>query len=169
MVKYIWIISLVIYGILALILIINLREKNNFIKNAFVILFSLLIITFLIYNQQIINAGISFFVRFVYFPTFDSYTLMMFLTLCILLYNILDEKVDNKFKVVNYVFSSLLIVCYVVFMTMKVDIFSYNSLYSSPSLVWLRISTRIFCIWLLILMLMKYCEGFKHKRWCLWW
>jgi len=169
MTRYIGIISLIIYSILVLILIFNLKEKNNFIRNAFIILFSLVVITFLVYNQEIINEGLRFFVRFIYFPTFNSYLVMILLTVCGLLYSIFSESLSNKFKVINYVFSSFLIVTYIIFMTLNVDVSLYNSLYSSSSLVWLRIGTRGFVLWGLILMVVRYLECFKSNRWTLWW
>jgi len=164
MTRYIGIISLIIYSILVLILIFNLKEKNNFIRNAFIILFSLVVITFLVYNQEIINEGLRFFVRFIYFPTFNSYLVMILLTVCGLLYSIFSESLSNKFKVINYVFSSFLIVTYIIFMTLNVDVSLYNSLYSSSSLVWLRIGTRGFVLWGLILMVVRYLECFKSNR-----
>ena len=164
MIKYVGLISLVIYSILALILIINLKEKNIFIKNASVMLFSLLGITFLIYNQGIINEGLKFFIRYIYFPSFNSFVLTIFLTICILVFTLFSEKVSNKFKIINYVFSSLLFIVYIVFMTLKIDVSLYNSLYSYASVSLLRISTRGFSIWIGILLIVKYCECFRSKR-----
>lgn len=163
MIKYIGLISLVIYSILVLILIINLKERNNFIKNAFILLFFLLGICFLVYNQGIINDGLRFFIRYIYFPTSNSFVLTIFLTICILLYSLFSEKLANKFKIINYVFSSLLFVAYIVFMTLNIDMSSYNSLYSNPSLFWIRTSTRVFVIWIVIISIIKYCQFFKKK------
>lgn len=163
MIKYIGLISLVVYSILVLILIINLREKNSFLKNAFIILFTLLAITFLIYNQGIINEGLRFFIRFIYFPTINSYVFMIFLTICCLVYSIFNENLSHKFKIINYSFSCALFVFYIVFMTLNIDISSYNALYSKEALFLLRISTRGFCIWLVILIIVKYFECFRNK------
>jgi len=163
MIKYIGLISLVIYSILVLILIINLKEKNSFIKNAFILLFFLLAVTFLIYNQGIINDGLSFFIRYIYFPTSNSFVLTIFLTICILLYSLFNDKLANKIKIINYVFSSFLFVIYIVFMTLNIDMSLYNSLYSNPSLFLLRISTRSFVIWIVILSIIKYCQFFKCR------
>ena len=163
MVKYIGMISLAIYSVLVLILIVNLKERNNFIKNAFILLFSLLGITYLVYNQGIINEGLKFFIRYIYYPTFNSFVTTIFLTICILLYSLFSEKLANKFKIINYVFSSFLFVTYVVFMTLNINVYSYNSLYTNSSLFWLRISARGFVIWIVVLLLVKYCEYFRSK------
>lgn len=164
MIKYIGIISLVIYSILVVILSINLHKKNIFIKNTAVVLFSLLGVTFLIYNQGIINGCLEFFIRFIYFPTFNSYIMMIFLTICILVYSMLSDKISNKFKITNYIFSSLLFVTYIIFMSLNVNMSSYNSLYSNPSLFWLRASTRCFVIWIFVLLIIKYYNEFGRKR-----
>lgn len=163
MTKYIGLISLVIYSILVLILIINLKERNNFIKNASFLLFFLLGISFLIYNQGIINEGLRFFIRYIYFPTSNSFVLTIFLTICILLYSLFSDRLANKTKIINYVFSSFLFIVYIVFMTLNIDMSSYNSLYSNPSLFWLRIGTRGFVIWMVILVILKYFQFFKKK------
>lgn len=164
MIKYFGIGSFIIYGILILILVINENKQNKIIKYSFLGLFFIASVIFLYFNQEIIDQVLRMLIRYIYFPSFNSYLITIFLTLCVLLYSILSEKMSKIIKIVNYIFSCLLIVTYVIFMMLKVDVSSYNSLYSSISLICIRYSARAFIVWLTVVLSIKYFRSFINER-----
>ena len=162
--KYFGIISLIIYSILVLILVINEKKKSLIIKYSFIVLFFGLSMFFLHFNQTIINYLFKMIIEYIYFPDFTVYLISIFSTLCILIYSIFSEKMCKLNKVINYIFSALLIVSYIKFMTLNVDVSLYNELYSSSSLLWLRIGTRGFLLWIIIMLIIKYFRYFVKNR-----
>lgn len=155
MIKYIGIISFVVYSLLVLILIINIKRKSAIIKFSFGIMFLLLMGLFIYYNQDMLDHIIRFLVRYIYFPSFTSYLITLFLTLIILISSVLSEKFNKKIRVVNYICSSLLIVGYIIFMILNIDISLYSQLYSGASLMCLKYSTRGFIVWMIIIAFIK--------------
>lgn len=165
MIKYIGIISLVIYLILVLILVVNMRKKNKVIKYSFMILLGISFLVLVFSNEIIINNLLKVIINYLYFPEFTAYLATLLTTLAVLVYTIFNEKMYDKIRIINYVFASLLIVSYIMFMLLNIDINSYNALYSSNSLILLRYGTRTFTLWLVVLLNIKYFSYFLNKRW----
>jgi len=165
MVKYVGIISFIIYLILLFILVVNMHRKNKIIKYGFLILFIISIIILVITNDMIVDTFLKLFITYVYYPSFSSYMITLFLTLCILVYSIFNDHINEKIRIVNYVFASLMIISYIIFMLLDIDVNMYSSLYLNSSLICLRYVTRTFIIWLLVLCANKYYRYFVNKRW----
>lgn len=164
MIKYVGISSLIVYILLVFILIINEEKKSKIIKYAFIFLFFLLSMSFLYFNQTIIDQVLRSVIEYIYFPNFVAYLITIFLTLCIFLYSVFNEQMHRKIKIINYIFSGILIVSYIVFMMLNVDVSSYNALYDSTSLICLRCGTRIFLGWMVSILILKYYKCFLKKR-----
>lgn len=165
MIKYIGFLVFLIYSVLLFILVVNMHKKNKVIKYGFIILFITLVIILMLSNEVIINTLLRSMINYLYFPSFTSYIVTVTLSLCILVYSIFNERLPDKIRIINYVFASLMIVSYVIFLMLEVDITSYNSLYNVGSLFCLRYVTRTFTLWVIILLIIKYFRFFLKKRW----
>ena len=76
-------------------------------------------------------------------------------SLIILLYSVYNDKLTNKQRIINYVFASWIIIDYIIFILLKLDVTSYNELYTGTSLTCLRFVTRGFLIWIVVLIISK--------------
>ena len=165
MVKYLGFMVFIIYSILLFILVFNMHKKNNIIKYGSIILFVILLIVLIFSNESIVNTLLTSLVSYIYFPSFTSYVITMVLTLGVLVYSIFNENLCDKVRIINYVFSSLMIVSYVIFLLLEVDVLSYNMLYDGESLLCIRYTTRTFTLWVIIISVIKYFQYFLKKRW----
>ena len=86
------------------------------------------------------------------------------ITIFFFLYNIFKENKSDMERIVNYIFASLIIVAYIIFMLQEVDINSYNALYEEKSLLCLKYISRTFTLWIMILVFIKYFYYFGKKK-----
>ena len=100
-----------------------------------------------------------------YFPSFSTFMLIVLGSLIILLYSVNNDKLPNNMRIVNYVFASWIIIDYIIFILLKLDVTSYIELYSGTSLTCLRFVTRGFTLWIAVLIIMKvYYRYIDDKR-----
>lgn len=156
--------SLFIYFLLMLILVINMHKKNKIIKFIFIAIILAFIAVMLFVNEDIFNSILRLLVEYIYYPTFNNYLITLGIALVILGYSIFNDKLYDKERIINYIFSCLLIVSYIIFMVQGVDIYSYNSLYTGASLICLRYVTRTFILWLIVLFNIRYYRYFLGWR-----
>ena len=86
MVKYIGIMSLVIYLFFLMVLVYNLHKKNKIIKGIFALLIIAFIGILLQYNETVLDNVLSLVVRYIYYPAFATFMVLVFVSLAILLY-----------------------------------------------------------------------------------
>ena len=72
------------------------------------------------------------------------------------MYNVFNDNIPVKKRIINYVFACFIFIGYFVFMLLKVDISSYNSLYEGDSLFCLRYITRTFTLWIITYLSVNY-------------
>ena len=77
--------------------------------------------------------------------------------------NIFNDKINDKRRIVNYIFASFIIVAYIIFMLLNVDINSSTALYQGDSLNCLRYISRTFIIWMIVNALINYFSYFLKK------
>ena len=157
-----------VYLILLIILVLNLSNHSKIIKYSFVLFMISLIIAFFFANEVIMDYIISIVIRYLDFPTFSSIILTVLITMFIFLYSIFRESKSDLERIINYIFASLIIVVYVIFMAKNVDINSYNALYAEDSLLYLKYISRTFTVWMIILLIIKYFKYVVKKEGLLW-
>ena len=155
MVKFIGIISLVIYLFFLMVLVYNLHKKNKIIKGIFALLIIAFIGILLQYNETVLDSVLSLVVRYIYYPNFATFMVLVFVSLGILLYTIFNDKMHVKTRIINYVFSSWIIIAYIIFVLLSLDVTSVLALYSGTSLICLRFVTRGFLVWVVTLVALK--------------
>ena len=153
-----------IYFVLLVVLILNIEEKSKIIKYSFLLFIFTLFIALFFVNELIMDYLISIVIRYIYYPTFSSIILTIVVTMAILLYNVFDDHINSKKRIVNYVFTSFIFIGYILFAVQNIDINSYNALYSGNSLMCLRYITRTFILWMFVLLMIKYFSYFTKKR-----
>ena len=156
--------SIMIYFILLIILVLNIEDKSKIIKYSFLIFILILNAALFIVNEVVMDYIISFAIKYVYFPSFASVLLTLFITTFIFLYNIFKDNIDDKRRIINYIFSSFIFISYIIFMLLDVNINSFNSLYSGNSLICMRYISRTFILWMIVMFGFKYFRYFMKKR-----
>ncbi len=156
--------SIMIYFILLMILVLNIEDKSKIIKYSFLLFMIILLSALFFVNELIMDYIITFFIKYVYFPSFASILLTVFVASFLFLYNIFNDKLKDKRRIINYIFASFIFIAYIVFMLLNVNINSYNSLYSGDSLTCIRYISRTFIIWMICIIGFKYYDFFLKKR-----
>ena len=155
MVKVVGIVSLLFYLVFLIILVTNLNKKNKIIKGIFAVLIIIFLGILLRSNETVLDSVLALIVRYIYFPSFSTFMLIVLGSLIILLYSVYNDKLTNKQRIINYVFASWIIIDYIIFILLKLDVTSYNELYTGTSLTCLRFVTRGFLIWIVVLIISK--------------
>ena len=148
--------TLIVYLILVIILVINLKKNNRIIKFVFLLFFLAMIIMINVYDSSIIDFLIGQILRYIYFPSFYAYILTIIVSFFMLIYTVYDGYMNDKIRIINYIFGSLITLSYVVFLLQKVDTTSVGELYNGNALLCLRYVTRSFLIWLVIMWTWRY-------------
>lgn len=154
---------IIIYLILITILIINLYKKNKYIKYSYLFFFLFTFTIIFCYDLTILDEILYHIIKYIYYPTYYSCVLTILFMIIMFIYTIINKKLSNKEKIINYVFGGLVVISYIIFLTLNIDILEYKLLYSSYSLLCLRLITRSFTIWLIIKGIIKYYNIFRIK------
>ncbi len=156
--------SIMVYFTLLIILVLNIEDKSKIIKYSFLLLLISLLVAFFIANELVMDYLISIIVRFWYYPTFSTIIAIVFVTMILYIYNIFNDNIPEKRRIINYTFGSFIFIGYIMFMLLDVDINSYNSLYESDSLFWIRYIARTFMLWLITDLSMRYFHYIKGGK-----
>ena len=156
--------AIMIYFILLVILILNMEEKSKVIKFSFLLFVVTLFTALFFVNEIVMDYLISIVIRYIYYPTFSSIILTIIVTMGFLLYNVFNDHMNSKKRIVNYVFTSFIFIGYILFAIQNIDINSYNMLYSGNSLMCLRYITRTFILWMFVILMIKYFSYFTKRR-----
>ncbi len=157
------ILSIVIYFILLIILVLNMEDKSKVIKNSFLLFIISLVVALFFVNELIMDFIIGAIIRFFYYPSFTSIIVVLLLTMIVLIYSIYGDDVKDKTRIINYIFACYIFVAYIIFMSLEIDVNSYNALYEGNSLLCLRYISRIFMLWIIVNVLSKYFYYFLKK------
>ena len=155
MVKLIGIFCLIFYLVFLMLLVANLNKQNKVVK----CIFAALIIPFLGIlmksNDTVLDSVLALVVRYIYFPSFATFMLIVLGSLVILLYSVFTDKIPKTMRMINYIYASWIIVAYIIFILLRLDVTSYTELYSGTGLTCLRFITRGFLVWVVTLVCMK--------------
>ena len=157
------ILSIAIYFILLVILVLNVEDKSKVIKNSFLLFIISLVVALFFVNELIMDFIIGAIIRYFYYPSFTSIIVTLLLTMIVLIYSIYGDDVKDKTRIINYIFACYIFVSYVIFMSLEIDINSYNALYEGDSLLCLRYISRTFILWIIVNVLSKYFYYFLKK------
>ncbi len=153
-----------VYFTLLIILVLNIEDKSKIIKYSFLLLMIILLVAFFLTNELVMDYLISIIIRFLYFPTFSTVIAIVFISMIMYIYNIFNDNIPNKRRIINYIFGSFIFIGYIIFMLLDVNINSYNSLYESESLFCIRYITRTFVLWLITDLSMRYFHYIKGGK-----
>lgn len=158
------IIGIIIGLSLLLILIINLKINNKVIKLSFLLFSILFSIILLIFDNTYILELFKFLIQNIWYPNYLVLVSIVLISIIVLIYTLLSKKISIKGKIKNYTLISINYSLYIIFNTMNIDINSYTSLYSTKSLLILRISTITFIIWIIVTIIFKFLDKLKRSR-----
>ena len=156
--------SVMVYFILIIILVLNIDDKSKIIKYSFLLLLISLLVAFFVTNELFMDYLISIIVRFWYYPTFSTIIAIVFITMVLYIYNIFNDNIPDKRRIINYIYGSFIFIGYIIFMLLEVNVNSYNSLYDGDSLLCIRYITRTFILWLVTDLSMRYLHFIKGGK-----
>ncbi len=162
--KYVISLAIMVYFALLIILVLNITDKSKIIKYSFVIFMISLIISLFFINEIVMDYLISLVIRYLYFPTFASILATVVAAIVVFLLNIFHDTNKDKVRIINYIFASFILIAYIIYMTLNIDINSPNALYEGDSLLLLRYISRTGTLWFIISLCIKYYEFFFKKR-----
>lgn len=160
--KYMTLLTILVYCILLLVLVINIYKKNRWVKYISALFTVVFLLTLFVINENFCDQVLFAIIRYIYFPEISSYIVTTLLTSLILFFTIIYDRFSNGIKVVNYTFSFLIIVSYIIFLMLEINVNSYNQLYVGNSLICLRLTTMSFVLWILTLAIVKYFNYLKR-------
>lgn len=164
MTKFIVPVSIIIYFILFIILICNFKEKSKVIKYSFLFFMISLFVSLFFINELVMDFLLSEIIKYIYFPPFSLTILTIVITMIVFLYHVFNDKLDDKIRIINYVFPGFIFVAYIIFMLLNVNINSYNALYDGNSLICIRYISRTFIIWFIVNIVIRYYRHFLRKE-----
>ena len=156
--------SLMVYFTLLIILVINLEDKSKIIKYSFLFFLISLLVVFFFTNELVMDYLISVIIKFLYYPSFSTIIAVVFTTMILYIYNIFNDNIKDKKRIINYIFCSFIFIGYIIFMLLEINIDSYNSLFEGDSLFCLRYITRTFTLWIITILSINYISYLKGDR-----
>lgn len=162
--KYKISIAIMVYFILLIILVLNMEDKSKVIKNSFFVFMVALFVALFFVNEMVMDYIISLVIRYLYFPTFASVIGTLIISMVIFVINIYRDKINDKKRIINYIFASFIFIAYIILMLQDIDINSSTSLYTGDSLKCLRYISRTFVIWMITNALIEYFSYFLKKK-----
>ena len=148
--KYVISLSIMVYFILYTILVLNLTDRSKVIKYSFIVFMLVLITSLFFINEIVMDYLISIVIRYIYFPTFSSILACVIVSIILFLINIIREDINDTLRIINYTFASFIIIAYIIFLSLNINVNSFNNLYSEDSLLCIRYISRTSIIWLII-------------------
>lgn len=162
--KYVISLSIMIYFILYIILVLNLTDKSKIIKYSFVTFMIVLIVSLFFINEIVMDYIISIVIRYLYYPTFSSVLATVIVSIIVFLHNIISDRKSDILRIMNYTFASFIIIAYIIFLSLNVNLNSYNALYSEDSLLCIRYIARTFVIWIMVVAIYKFYLNLNKKE-----
>ena len=148
--KYVISLSIMVYFILYIILVLNLTDKSKVIKYSFITFMLVLVTSLFFINEIVMDYLISIVIRYIFFPTFSSILACVIISIILFLINIMREDINDNLKIINYTFASFIIIAYIIFLSLNININSFNDLYREDSLLCIRYISRTSIIWLIV-------------------
>ena len=151
-----FIISSIILAIsFVFILICNHKLKSKVINISFLILSILFLILIVIFDNNYIYELLKSIITYIWYPNYLLFVSTIFISIIILIYTIFKKKISFLEKIFNYILFGINFSTYIIFLRLDINLDLYSSLYSTPSLVLLRIVSITFIIWVLIILVLK--------------
>lgn len=157
--------------LLFLFLLLNIKKNDLIVKLAFVISFSIFIVTIIFSNFSYVKYCIYYLFKsimnYIYFPSTVIYFLIVIISLILVLISIFSEM-DYYKRVLDISFFSVIYFLFFNFIAVvceyKLDLADKVSLYTNNiSLSIIQITNLVFVIWVLVILFYKLYNYFKNK------
>lgn len=139
-----------------LILFINTKRQNKIVHVAFQIFIFLFLMLLIIFDNNYVLELLKSSITYFTYPSYLLYISTVIITNVIMLYTFVKRDLDIKNKILNYTLFVIIFIAYISFNSLGIDSSLYNSLYTSYSLIFLRLTTITFSLWFVITIGIKY-------------
>ncbi len=147
-----------------LILLLNHTLKNRLLKLVLLLLGFTCFVLILVFDNPYIYQLLRFLIAYFWYPDYLTFVTVILLSVLIFIYTILREKKSLLKKILNYIMFSIAFCTYIIFQRIDINPESYTSLYSSDSLIVMRILTISFAVWILITIIINIIKRGKDEK-----
>lgn len=156
--------SIIIALSFSFILICNYKLKSRVIKISFLGLTFLFLILIMIFDNNYIYSLLKLVISYFWYPNYLMFTTTILFSVILLIYSLVKNKLSFKNKIINYLLFSISFSTYIIFNRLNIDTNLYSSLYSTNSLIVLRIVTISFAIWLVLTIIFKLLDRRYYEK-----
>ena len=156
--------SIIIALSFSFILICNYKLKSRVIKISFLGLTFLFLILIMIFDNNYIYSLLKLVISYLWYPNYLMFTTTILFSVILLIYSLVKNKLSFKNKIINYLLFSISFSTYIIFNRLNIDTNIYSSLYSTNSLIVLRIVTISFAIWLVLTIIFKLLDRRYYEK-----
>ncbi len=161
--NYPFIISSILITICFLvILILNLENKNKIINYSFMIISIVEIILIVFRDNSFIYEFLKAMITYIWYPNYLIFIIILLISIITFLITLIKER-DKVNKILNYILFSICFSCYLIYLDLNIDVSLYSNLYSTKSLIILRIISITFIIWIIIKLILRI-RGKKNEK-----
>ena len=140
-----FIISSIILSIAFLIILLtNFKVKSKIIKYAFIIYSFIFLFLIILYDNNFIYDFLKQIITYIWYPSYLLFVVTIICNICITIYTLYKEKINMISKVINYINFIVSLLCYNIFLVLKIDPSLYSEYYQTNSLLLVRITTISF-------------------------
>ena len=128
------------------ILLCNLKLKSKIISISFLVLSLVYLILIVLFDNNYIYQVLKALITYLWYPNYLILVTVVLLSIFNFIYTVIKKKQNKIIKIVVYLEFCLTFVCYLTFLRLGINENSYVSLYSTNSLILMRIVTISFIV-----------------------
>ena len=137
------------------ILIMNNKKNSKVVKYSFIIYGVIYLFLIVLLDNSYIYEFLKALITYIWYPTYLLFVVTVIISIVLFIYSILSKKIDILSKIVNYIFFLCSFVCYNTFLSLKIDPLIYDELYSSNSLLLMRINNIVFIVTIILNIILR--------------
>ena len=137
------------------IFIMNNKQNNKIIKYMFLVYGIIYLLLIVLLDNNYIYEFLKALITFVWYPSYLLFVITIISSIILFIYSLLNKKINIISKYINYAFFLISFVCYNTFLSLDIDPSIYSELYTSKSLLLMRIGNILFIAVLLANIVLK--------------
>ena len=127
-----------------IILIVNNKQNSKIIKYMFIVYGIIYLLLIILLDNNYIYDFLKALITYIWYPSYLLFVITIIFSIILFIYSLLSKKLNIINKFINYIFFLMSFVCYNTFLNLNIDPSIYSELYTSTSLLLMRISNILF-------------------------
>ena len=151
----IYFISILIAISFSIILIFNSKFSNKIIKYSFLFFSLIFLILIFILDSNFIYEFLKAIITYLWYPNYLIFVISIIFSIILFIVNILKKEKMLIKNILTYLMFSICLACYIIFLSLDIDVSLYSDLYQSNSLVLMRTVSISFIIYIISLFILR--------------